>query len=428
MQSIKHFRFFIFVLSAPIFLPLLLNPYHPIYTAAVFVLSLVSLLIADKESETFDSNLSMIKIINYLFIAIIILKMIVYKDYSDQIFKLIIPFILSLVVLRYSQSVPDQSSEEFIQKCFRAVYYIFVIQFILSVFESLLGSFLVADYNIANKNYFAESDIFINRFIIPVPLFLNPFNYLHFGLSGLLGQHNQWGMQLPVYNMIFLYAYLRKKEKIYLTIMMLVIIAQVLNTTRTSLVLIVLSDLFMFFYLYVKKSKKSKWLIYFAAVSGILIFSDKIIALLQAIVTKSDTLTVRLSIYQYAWYYLKAHFLELLIGYDNRIIGNLVIGFLRTAKYNAILRGFENGFFDMTFIYGIAGFFLFLCIVTTTLMILWKNVYGKLLSILFILYVIIINMTLSDIFLPYAFPFTTLLLIIISRDAVMQRNSIETSH
>jgi hypothetical protein len=167
--------------------------------------------------------------------------------------------------------------------------------------------------------------------------------------------------------------------------------------------------------------------IYINTVLGIILFSGNIIALLQTIATKSNTLTTRLNIYQYAWYYLKTHYLELLVGYDYRVVGNLVIGFLLAAKTPNIIRGFENGLLDMVFVYGISGFLLFLGIVTIAIMILWNNVYGKLLSILFILYVIFVNMTLSHIFQPYVIPIITLLLVIISRDTAMKQNDINKS-
>jgi len=425
MPPIKRFRFYFILLSAPIFLPILINQYDYKYTVVIFLFSFLGWLLAGKKNIHLDNNVRIIRIITYLYMAIIILKMIVYNDYSYTLFNLLLPFILSAVFIEYSQSISDSKSQEFIQKCFNAVYVIFILQFVLSLIESLFNFYFVEAYNILNKNFLEESNTYINRFIIPVPLFLNPFNYLHFGLSGLLGQHNYWGMQLPVYNLIFLYAYLRNKERKYFIILMFVLVAQVLNTTRTSLVLIVLSDLLMFFYLYVKTSKRSRLLIYIVTILVIIIFSDKIIALLQAIVTKSDTLTIRLNIYQYAWYYLKVHYQELLIGYDYRAIGNLVIGFLRSAKFTTILRGFENGFFDLVFIYGIAGFTLFLALVYTIVTIFWKNRHGILLSIVFILYVIFINMTLTHIFPSFIFPFIILLIVIISRDTVMNRNGID---
>ncbi len=421
MTSIRNFSFFIIVLTLPIFLPVLLSPYGYIYTFTVLITASIFYASSPKEPMPQSRSMSAHTKIFYLFIIIIISKAFKYSDFSNPIFLLLIPFVLSLAVIRYASSVPLERSEEFISKCIETVYYVFLIQLVLSVFESLAGSYLVSGFNAAAKSYQGPEDAYITRFIIPVPLFLNPFNYLRFGLSGLLGQHNQWGLQLPIYNLIFLYGYLRSRNSRYLMLMFLVIVAIILNTTRTSLVLIVISDVLLFFYLYVSTSKRSRMIIYIIAAVVLALTADKILLVFQAIVTKSDTLSIRLSIYQYAWYYLKAHFSDLVIGYDYHALGNLVTGFLRSANYNVVLHGFENGFFDMTFVYGISGFMLFLLFVFFSVRTMWENQHKAILGILFVLMIIFLNITLSHVFLSFVLPFITLFLILVSKDAVLQK-------
>src|ERR1700690_1707840 len=151
MSTIKHFRFFIVVITAPIFLPLFINPYFTKYTYVLLFTGIIFLLIIKRGTTSSDNGLQLIKWTNYYFIGIIFLKVLIY-GYSYQILPLFIPFMLSTVVLRYSSSFPEERSEEFIAKSLSAVYYVFVIQFILSLFESLSGSYLIPEYSIGNPS------------------------------------------------------------------------------------------------------------------------------------------------------------------------------------------------------------------------------------------------------------------------------------
>jgi hypothetical protein len=152
--------------------------------------------------------------------------------------------------------------------------------------------------------------------------------------------------------------------------------------------------------------------------------SNAVTVLLQTMVAQSDTLTIRFSIYQYAWRYVQTHYQEMLVGYGYRNLGNLVSGFLRSANYNVVLKGFENGFFDTVFVYGLAGFALFVLLIYDGVQSMWTTSYGKLIGVLFILSVISINMTLSYMFPSFVYPFVTLLLVIIPADLHLKEQTI----
>lgn len=139
-------------------------------------------------------------------------------------------------------------------KFVHAMSVLFLVQLVFSIYESLyFSNFLVNsyDWNTANKTleYFPalelsdrlQIDFFFNQLNIPFQM----------TFSGMLGQHNHWGTQLPFYFLLFGYTYFatERKYKYFLILMGFITISSLLNTSRFGMIAIFVNAVFFFFIL-----------------------------------------------------------------------------------------------------------------------------------------------------------------------------------
>ncbi len=153
-------------------------------------------------------------------------------------------FFLSLSLLVYMSTIDDINKPLFFNILFDMISIAFIIQFVLSAYESHLGYYIAYQFDWMNSIGFQGLS---NRFLLNVislgigkSIFGNTF-ILTF--SGLLGQHNYWGTQLPFYNLIFVMVFLRRRKTKGFVLLLLVLLASLLNTSRFGLFAILFTDL-----------------------------------------------------------------------------------------------------------------------------------------------------------------------------------------
>ncbi len=183
-----------------------------------------------------------------------------------------------------------------------AMSVLFFLQLVFSIYESLLFSdYLVNsyDWNTANKTleYFSalqltdrlQIDFFFSQLNIPFQM----------TFSGMLGQHNHWGTQLPFYFLLFGYTYFAtgKKYGYLLVLMVLVAIASLLNTSRFGMISIMVNGIFFFFILSAY-SKNIKRLVGFFALAVLLYYLDVIIENITLYIALTDTFSARVDTWE----------------------------------------------------------------------------------------------------------------------------------
>lgn len=210
-------------------------------------------------------------------------------------------YVLSLSLLAYLATFKDLGRQIILEKIFALVGIAFLFQFCISAYEASLGYYIAAQAEWLNSGTYTVT--LSNRFLLNV---LSPnIGGLMFGnvffhpLSGLLGQHNYWGTQLPFYNLIFLLMYLQKGERKYLVLLFFVCLAILLNTSRFGIAAILLTYLVTAIYI-VKFSKFKRMLV--VAISGLslallIIFSPILLERASQYFKSQDTLTYRLTRY-----------------------------------------------------------------------------------------------------------------------------------
>lgn len=315
------------------------------------------------------------------------------------------PYALSLFIFHFLYRHPSDEIKRIIEKVFRFIIIAFFIQFVLSIYESSIGHYIGVIWEDPNGVQLYSG--WENRIVLNM---LGNFtggltSSFHFPLSGLLGQHNYWGSQLPFYNLICLIVYHETKEKKFLFGLITIFIAVIFNTSRFGLAGIIVTDLFYVAYYF---SFVRKYILLFFSILIIIILYTlaDIISLwenYQAL--QPDTLQYRVNNYSEFW----KHLVDLHIG--DYIFG---IGLKDSPKYYEKIMGFPGNFESsilMSFFqYGIIGLSL--------LMYLWKKIFNYAMRFknrfnpfIFLLFVniIAVSITVNGISYYFVLPFVALI-------------------
>jgi hypothetical protein len=175
----------------------------------------------------------------------------------------------------------------------------FFIQFIYSIYESSVATdFLVNSYDWNTtkfmQDYFPAADL-VDR--LQINYFFEKLNVpFHITFSGLLGQHNHWGTQLPFYFLLFGYLYfsIPGNAKKYLVCMFLVLIASVFNTSRFCIISIVVSFL-VFFFVCSRFSSRTKKIVGILGIAALAISAQQIFETINTYIDATDTFTPRVN-------------------------------------------------------------------------------------------------------------------------------------
>ena len=153
---------------------------------------------------------------------------------------------LSLAIIYYLSKFSDTDILEIFQKIVPFVAFAFIVQFILSYYESVTGRIIAQGYDWLNESNYFQFAKMSNRLIFNI-IGINIADYLSLKIpfSGLLGQHNYWGTQLPFYNLIFWSQYFTCKKRIFLGLLLLVLLSAIFNTSRFGIFAILVTDIFL---------------------------------------------------------------------------------------------------------------------------------------------------------------------------------------
>lgn len=166
--------------------------------------------------------------------------------------------ILSGVIVLYLSTFSQNNRIVIFDKLVNLIALGFVVQLLLSIYESMSGEiigagigWLVTGYSVADviaQGGVYRVDILHERFIgnaIYPTLSQILFGGMTLPFSGMLGQHNYWGTQLPFINLLFALRYMETKERYFLFLLALVLFSIVMNTSRFGLGAILLTDILL---------------------------------------------------------------------------------------------------------------------------------------------------------------------------------------
>ncbi|NQV18414.1 MAG: hypothetical protein HQ534_07725 [Armatimonadetes bacterium] len=314
---------------------------------------------------------------------------------------------ISITIILLLSSYKPEYTIKFLDKIFYFIGVIFIIQFVLSGYESINNIYLDKVHNWALPTDYASIS---NRWLLQViGIEFDFLQYIIHPFSGLLGQHNHWGAQLPFYNLIFLIMYYKTKSKYFLFLLVLVFIAVLLNTTRAAIFTIMATDIF-YIIIFAKKKTRLYHLTISAFIAILLFYIVDIIQNFSIYFSKSNTLEGRASYYPIFIEYIFSNKFPIFWGHGLREMGT--IGYKLQSLGGASGGSLESGFFPLVFFNGYIGLFLYL-IFLVRIVIQGKKFsrIHRYFSFLIVMNIIGISLTIGGVLTNYAFQFVTLIYI-----------------
>jgi hypothetical protein len=283
---------------------------------------------------------------------------------------------------------------------------IFIVQLVLSAYESWRGDYITANvadlYDIYNVDVgFLEERILLSM----VTSSSSILSALKIPFSGMLGQHNYWGTQLPFYNLLFWYALLRTRGRAWWGLLFAILVACLFNSSRFGITSVVLTDAVVLYACYPRLRKA-------LLVAGIIMAAAALWSLAGLLSVwgeyfeKADTLTGRLTSYdQYIAYFFTQSPLVMVFGAGLSIFSELSLQI--TGEWNS----FESELFYRLFLNGIAGLALVIGLIAW----IWRqgklpgNPYGLLLTLTAV-NIIVVSLVSNLAFTRMIIPFIILVL------------------
>ena len=315
--------------------------------------------------------------------------------------QLVIANIASLAILYYLWSI--EHGEEVVRYVVACIAIFFCFQLVVSWYESSLGYFLAGGSELNDTfdqsvGLGFEGRVLMRMFPGDIPLLSG----LKLPFSGLLGQHNFWGTQLPMYNLLFLLWHRRRRSRLLQTCLVLTPIAAILNTSRFGIGAILATDLF--YMLWINKSLRLVLLCLTVSIGPFVIINfESLLASWTYYFTHSDTLTGRVWSYSMSLdVYSSQDMLNILIGAGSLGIHDLV-------NLSSGWGSFENEFIARLMTFGVAGllwFIAFLCVLAAKAIHLKGE--SRQFAVLLVLNVILVSVTSNLVFVYSSFVIVTL--------------------
>jgi hypothetical protein len=220
-----------------------------------------------------------------------------------------------------------------------------VVQIGISTAESIQGQ-LFGQYEMGLPNI-VKTDIESRDVLSIWGISQRSITGLNFPLTGLIGQHNLFGIMLACYNLFFLLVYEATRKKWILLVLTVIILGLIGNSTRSALVVTLVSD-----YLVINYVNKIPWPVKaaFYAAFALLGLSEGRKVLEYAGNADMET---RLQLWKSLWdvHFPPANLWEALVGLDFTGIMSVRAAWTPTDPAGSV----ENEFFEIYFYSGIIG-------------------------------------------------------------------------
>jgi len=395
-----------------IYLPLFYEAFRITATGyqIVFYLCICGLVFAAIVSEKKRKDPSLLKTadayikFNILYLLIIGIQFLFYAEGISVTFYLAQGFILSLMLIFYLSRYDDAMIIDTLNTVFQFVALAFLIQFALSAYESHLGQYIFGDTGWIEQTYTMSNQELEDRIVLSaVTSTVGLSNYFLYPFSGLVGQHNYWGTQLPFYNLIFLGMFYKKRNIYTGTLVFLVLPAIVLNSSRFGIAAIVLTDLLFAYFLF-KKGRiivtVTLSIVFFYLLYNFNAFSGG----WDEYFEKTDTLSPRITSYQLLYdRFFSFDIISMIFGLGPNKSGQVVVAITGFGS-------FESELLALAYTSGLIGLFIFVIFLLKQLTRnLHFHLYPKVVGVLIVLNIIGVSLTTNLVFVASVYPFVTLL-------------------
>lgn len=336
-------------------------PYNFVNYSLLFMLIFVLLtLVLNRGLEKIDGRLIPLMVFNIYVIANQILKgllngyMMVYINTTSGI------ILSTLIIIFFSQQRQFGRSEKLFDTITKAITIMLYLQILLSLLESVSGT-LLGDYEISKRPDGTSIIVDIEGRDLLNLFGLSQKDLFGFKIAftGLIGQHNAFGIMLVFYNIFFLVQYEKKRDNYRLVPCLLILFALIGNGTRSAIMIVLLTN-----FIYFSFSIKNKMLKISAAsmfaLSLAIVFYYNLSGYIIRWYYQSDSLTTRLLL----WEQLPLKPNDLFVFLFGRTIQDLS---LWTIKIGGIVKGsYESEFANLYLKTGFIGVLLFISMLFKT--------------------------------------------------------------
>jgi hypothetical protein len=211
---------------------------------------------------------------------------------------------MALALAAYISGLNESQRRGVLERIVPAMAIVFVFQLAYSMFESLAGEEYIIqsfDWNSSGSSYEFDAPLLDDRLqigLISSHLTI-PFKMT---FTGMLGQHNHWGTQLPFFNLTFMwYLFHRRERPWWLSVLpVLTFLAAVLNTSRFGIISILVTDI-VFVLLHAKLRRGIKGMLIGIPIVLLLVNAREVIELGTTYVDMTNTFEGRLDTWGSAW-------------------------------------------------------------------------------------------------------------------------------
>lgn len=397
----------------PIFAPLYLQPrginiYNTFNYVIIFMIISVSyyIMINKYKGSFYDNDILPLIVFN-IYTILFTFFLGVYENELYEAYRLLNVELASLLIIMMNiYSGIRNEYEKFLSKFSILLGIFFLVQLSISVYESVSGNLLldrlmqsgIVGSTLDDRDIFSLLGLSQNEI----------FGYKR-TLTGLYPQHNYFATPLALYNIFFLLEYSKQKKKIYLFFIFGVLFAIVGNGSRFGIIAILLSDLYVFYKIFIKKYPL------LLKVSGIIIISITIFTMGKFIIenlilfsnVSSRNLFLRFDLWSI-----------ILFDIFNGSALNIFFGFgiANYLNYGVQMKGLfissmESQFITQFYLFGILGFLLFIYVFVFKLYTRQKSLtnISKMNSKLLLLNILICGLIANGIFISSSYVLITLL-------------------
>lgn len=230
-------------------------PYNFCKYSAVFITLFICLtLLLNGRWYTIEKSILKLLFLNIYLITTILIKGVIENQFQASV-NLSVGVILSaLLIIFICQQKEFYSSEQLFEVISKCLVVMLFLQLFVSMLESYYGSpFGIYEVNIIHTLYGRDLLEIFNTSQTKLFGFKIPF-------TGLIGQHNRFGIMLVFYNMFFLSRYEITLKKYYLIPILIVLIALIGNSTRSAILITLVTNIL--FIIYKTQTKKQKRIYY----------------------------------------------------------------------------------------------------------------------------------------------------------------------
>ena len=346
---------------------------------------------------------------NVLFVGLLLLQFFIGRNYSAE-FSLIqtalMPFLISIIIILYINSIRSGNILKIIDNVLIGLAIIFLIQFSLSLYEMYSGNPFILYGFLKTHTLDQNMGFYQSRSLLSlIGLNINA----QFSLTMLIGHWNHSAPHLAIYNLVFLYLYLKTKKKIILVLPILVFVASLLNTTRAAIITLLITDVLFYFYLSGGKKKSILLFKRLLFIIGLYLVYLISISLYEFYMITDTLFSGRMEYYYVYLEYIRSNFAQSIVGfglYEASLLGEKLRAM---AGYTG--GSFESYFFTIIFTNGLIGFYLFIRLIYNIYnnSLRFKNKANMGIFKLLAINIILTSLTLGGITSIFTYPILTVL-------------------